>query len=183
MDDYRKRSDAVRDGVTLGRWLIDRGLVRSGGLGCAGGSYGGFMVLSVITEAPELWSAAVDRVGIANLETFLENTGSCRRAIREAEYGPLSDREFLRSISPIHKIDRIACPLLVVHGENDPRVPVSEARQVVGALRSLGRPVDSLFFPDEGHGIRKAANQARFHRAMIAFFERHLTANGAEAAR
>lgn len=174
LDDYRLRPDAVRDGVEVARAMVTRGLTTPDGLAAAGGSYGGYMVLSVITEAPELFAAAVDRVGIANLETFLEGTSSYRRAIREAEYGPLSDREFLRSISPIHRMDRVRTPLLVVHGENDPRVPVGEARQVAAALDARGVPVDLLVFPDEGHGITRLANEAAYVERMGAFLSRHL---------
>ena len=105
-----------------------------------GGSYGGYMTMAAITEHPELWACAVNIVGIVNFVTFLERTGAYRRALREAEYGSLErDREFLESISPIRKIDRIACPLMVIHGANDPRVPVSEAEQVVEALRARAR--------------------------------------------
>ena len=105
-----------------------------------GGCYGGYMTMAAITEHPELWAAAVNIVGIVNFVTFLERTGAYRRALREAEYGSLEhDRAFLERISPIHKVDRIACPLLVVHGANDPRVPVSEAEQVVAALQARGR--------------------------------------------
>ncbi|TKX82797.1 S9 family peptidase, partial [Halorubrum sp. SS5] len=81
-----------------------------------------------LTEYPELWAAGVDIVGIANFVTFLENTGDWRRSLREAEYGSLEeDREFLESVSPINNIERIEAPLFVLHGENDPRVPVGEA--------------------------------------------------------
>ena len=99
------------------------------------------MTMAAITEHPELWACAVNIVGIVNFVTFLERTGAYRRALREAEYGSLErDREFLESISPIRKIDRIACPLMVIHGANDPRVPVGEAEQVVAALRARGAP-------------------------------------------
>ena len=105
-----------------------------------GGSYGGYMTMAAITEHPELWACAVNIVGIVNFVTFLERTGAYRRALREAEYGSLErDRAFLESISPIRKIDRIACPLMVIHGANDPRVPVGEAEQVVAALRERER--------------------------------------------
>ena len=92
-------------------------------------------------------------VGIVNFVTFLERTGAYRRALREAEYGSLErDRAFLERISPIHKVDRIACPLLVIHGANDPRVPVGEAEQVVAALRERGRA--GRIPPLRGRGTR-----------------------------
>ena len=174
LDDYKKRMDSVRDGVEIGRWLVEKGYTKPESLGVIGGSYGGFMVLSVITEAPDLWAAAVDRVGISNLETFLENTKPYRRKIREREYGPLSDREFLRSISPIYKMDKVKAPLLLVHGATDPRVPLEEAEQVFDALQSRGQHVEKLFFEDEGHGIRKLKNQVIYHERVFDFFLEHL---------
>jgi len=93
------------------------------------------MVLSALATYPEIWSAGVDIVGIANFVTFLERTGPWRRKVREDEYGSLAnDREFLESISPLHHVQEIRTPLLVVHGANDPRVPIFEAEQIVAAL-------------------------------------------------
>jgi dipeptidyl aminopeptidase/acylaminoacyl peptidase len=117
----------------------------------------------------------VDIVGIVNFVTFLERTGAYRRALREAEYGSLErDRAFLERISPIHKVDRIACPLLVVHGANDPRVPVSEAEQVVAALQARGAEVQYLRYDDEGHGITRLRNRLDCYPQIAAFLERHL---------
>ncbi|MFW9968507.1 MAG: S9 family peptidase, partial [Candidatus Thorarchaeota archaeon] len=100
-----------------------------------GGSYGGFAVLSAMTEHPELWRAGVDIVGISNFVTFLENTAPWRRELREAEYGNLErDREFLESISPINKVERIAAPLFIIQGDNDMRVPLSESVQIFESL-------------------------------------------------
>jgi acetyl esterase/lipase len=118
------------------------------------------MTMAAITEHPELWACAVNIVGIVNFVTFLERTGAYRRAMREAEYGSLErDRAFLESISPIRKIELIACPLMVIHGANDPRVPVSEAEQVVEALRARRAPVEYLRYEDEGHGITRLPNR------------------------
>ncbi|MCJ8345908.1 prolyl oligopeptidase family serine peptidase, partial [bacterium] len=146
LDDYKLRMNSVKDGISLGNYLIDKGYTTNSQLGVMGGSYGGFMVLALITEAPELFAAAVDVVGISNLVTFLKNTKPYRRKLREAEYGPLSDEEFLISISPIHKMDRVITPLLVVHGATDPRVPLDEAQQVVDALKARDQVVEHLFF-------------------------------------
>src|SRR5258708_30578423 len=110
------------------------------------------MVLPAIPTYPGLWAAAVDIVGVANFVTFLENTGPWRRRMRESEYGSLEHhREFLEQISPIHYIDRITAPLFVVHGANDPRVPIGEAEQFVAALRSTRVPVRYIRFDDEAH--------------------------------
>jgi dipeptidyl aminopeptidase/acylaminoacyl peptidase len=174
LDNYQKRKDSLKDYKAGIDWLVANGYCEPGKIGIRGGSYGGYVVLGMITEYPDLLSAAVDIVGIANFETFLENTAAYRRALREAEYGPLTDREFLRSISPIHKADQIKTPLLVVHGENDPRVPVGEARQIIRAIQAHGGEVDSLIFVDEGHGTGKRDNAVEEHEKQVAFFNRHL---------
>ncbi|MCK4413708.1 MAG: S9 family peptidase [Candidatus Eisenbacteria sp.] len=174
LDDYKKRKDSLKDYKAAADWLIDNGYTSRDQLGIRGGSYGGYVVLGMITEYPDLFAAAVDEVGIANFKTFLENTSDYRRALREAEYGPLSDPEFLTSISPIHKADQIRTPLLVVHGENDPRVPVDEARQILAAVIANGGEADSLIFSDEGHGSGKRVNIIREYRKQVAFFGRHL---------
>ncbi|MGB2697802.1 MAG: prolyl oligopeptidase family serine peptidase, partial [Candidatus Zixiibacteriota bacterium] len=109
-----------------------------------------------------------------NFVTFLQNTTAYRRALRESEYGPLTDPEFLKSISPIHKVDKIKAALLVIHGENDPRVPVGEARQVIEAVKAQGGEVDGLIFPDEGHGIAKLSNRLVAYRKMVDFLDQHL---------
>ncbi|MBD3162857.1 MAG: prolyl oligopeptidase family serine peptidase [Candidatus Latescibacteria bacterium] len=173
-DNYKNRWKSVKDLAWAAKHLIDAGLADQDQIGVKGGSYGGYMTLAAMTEYPEYFSAGIDQIGIANFETFLENTASYRREFRESEYGPLEDREFLRSISPIHKVDRIDGALFVVHGENDPRVPVSEARQILAALNERGVPADSLIFPDEGHGISKLSNRLVYYRRMVEFFDRHL---------
>ncbi len=107
------------------------------------------MVLSALTEYPELWAAGVDLYGIANFLTFLRNTGPWRRRLRACEYGdPERDTQLLSEISPINKADRIKAPLMVVHGENDPRVPRSETDQIIEAMRRRGIPFKYIIFDD-----------------------------------
>jgi dipeptidyl aminopeptidase/acylaminoacyl peptidase len=172
LDDVEKRLDSVRDLCELARVL---GASDGTRVAVMGGSYGGYMTMAAITEEPDLWSAAVNIVGIVNFVTFLERTGSYRRALREAEYGSLEhDRELLERISPIRKIDVITAPLMVVHGANDPRVPVSEAEQVVEALRARSHPVEYLRYEDEGHGIMRLANRLDCYPRIAAFLEQHL---------
>ncbi|MGA7923509.1 MAG: prolyl oligopeptidase family serine peptidase [Thermoplasmata archaeon] len=178
LDDVRQRMDPVRDVRDLVHALRRSGIpgtATPSHLGIIGGSYGGFMVLSTLTTYPELFHAAVDIVGIANFVTFLERTAPWRRKVREAEYGSLEhDREFLESISPIHQVDRIQAPLLVVHGENDPRVPVSEAEQIVKALEARNVPVEFLRFGDEGHGLVRRENQIVALTHAAKFFDRYV---------
>ncbi len=175
LDDVRKRMDSVADLKACVDYLRGRGGVDVDRIAITGGSYGGFMVLGAITSYPDLWAAAVDIVGIANFVTFLENTGDYRRSHREAEYGSLAhDRDFLESISPIHKVDQITAPLFVIHGANDPRVPVGEARQIAEALESRGVPVELLIYEDEGHGLSKRKNRLDAYPKVVAFLDKHL---------
>ena len=176
LDDIRLRMGSVRDLAHAAYWLRERGHER---IAVMGGSYGGFMVLAALTEYPDLWSAGVDIVGIANLVSFLENTGSYRRKLREPEYGSLEeDGDFLRSISPIHKADRITAPLMVVHGKNDPRVPVGEAEQIVDRVRENGGAVEYLLYDDEGHGLAKLKNRLDAYPKIAAFLDEHLGKRG-----
>jgi dipeptidyl aminopeptidase/acylaminoacyl peptidase len=172
LDDIYLRMDSVRDLAYAAQWLRGKGHEK---IAVMGGSYGGFMVLAALTEYPELWTAGVDIVGIANLVTFLENTGSYRRALREPEYGSLErDREFLESISPIHKAENIKAPLMVIHGENDPRVPVGEAEQIVEKVKKNGGAVEYLLYEDEGHGLAKLKNRLDAYPKIAAFLDEHL---------
>jgi dipeptidyl aminopeptidase/acylaminoacyl peptidase len=172
LDDVELRMDSVKDLAHAAYWLRERGHER---IAVMGGSYGGFMVLAALTEYPELWTAGVDIVGIANLVTFLENTGSYRRSLRESEYGSLEkDREFLASISPIHKAENIEASLMVVHGKNDPRVPVGEAEQIVERVKKYGGTVEYLLYEDEGHGLAKLKNRLDAYPRIAAFLEEHL---------
>ena len=172
LDDVRLRMDSVRDVQELVADLQRQGKAVPGRVGIVGGSYGGFMVLAALATYPELWGAGVDLVGISNLVTFLENTGVWRRRLRETEYGSLEhDREFLESISPLNHVDRIRAPLLVIHGRNDPRVPVAEAEQIARTLRAAGRPVDLLVFDNEGHGIVRRENRLVAWERALNWFE------------
>lgn len=172
LDDVELRMDSVRDLAHAAHWLREAGHER---VAVMGGSYGGFMVLAALTEYPELWSAGVDIVGIANMVTFLENTGSYRRALREPEYGSLEkNREFLQSISPIHKAEDITAPLMVIHGKNDPRVPVGEAEQIVERVKKNGGAVEYLLYEDEGHGLAKLKNRLDAYPKIAAFLDHHL---------
>ncbi len=174
MDNYEKRKDSVRDLYEAARWLVENNYAETGRIGIKGGSYGGYATLAALVDYPDMFSAGIDNVGIANFVTFLQNTAEYRRAIREAEYGPLSDPEFLTSVSPLTNADRIRAPLLIVHGENDPRVPVGEARQIAEAVQATGGTAELLIFPDEGHGIAKLSNRLVYYRRMVEFLDEHL---------
>lgn len=175
LDDVHKRMDSVADLAAAVRWLQESETAIPGKIAVMGGSYGGFMTLAALTAYPDLWAAGVDTVGIANFVTFLENTGPWRRKLREAEYGSLeNDREFLDSISPINHVDRLRAPLMVIHGANDPRVPVREAEQIVEGVRSRGGVVEYLRYDDEGHGLVKLPNRISSSEAIASFLDEHL---------
>jgi dipeptidyl aminopeptidase/acylaminoacyl peptidase len=175
LDDVDKRMDSVADLEAGVEWLTVRDEVDSTRIVAMGGSYGGFMVLAAMTRYPGLWAAGVDVVGIANFVTFLENTGDWRRSLREAEYGSLDDdRELLERISPINHLDAIDAPLFVLHGANDPRVPVGEAHQVAEGAREQGVPVRERIFDDEGHGFSKLENRITAYREIVEFLDEHV---------
>ena len=120
-----------------------------------GGSYGGYMVLAGVAMQPERWAAGVDIVGISSLVTFLENTSGYRRAYREREYGFLDrHREFLEKASPLTYLDDMVAPLFVIHGANDPRVPLSEAAADQGRPRRQGRRLRAA-------GVRRRGSRPR----------------------
>jgi dipeptidyl aminopeptidase/acylaminoacyl peptidase len=174
-DDGRRRLDSVRDLAAIHAYLPKLG-VDQARAALWGGSYGGYMVLAGLAFQPDLWAAGVDIVGIASLVTFLENTSAYRRAYREREYGTLTnDREFLHEVSPLTHIDSITAPLFIIHGANDPRVPLSEAEQIHAALTSRGRECKLLVYGDEGHGLAKRANRTDAIPKAFAFLARHLT--------
>jgi dipeptidyl aminopeptidase/acylaminoacyl peptidase len=173
LDDIEKRLDSVKDIVALRNHIAGMSDMDATRIGLYGASYGGFMVLACMAFYPKLWAAGVDIVGIVNFVTFLENTAAYRRALREAEYGSLeNDRELLEKISPIHSIEKIEAPLLLIHGANDPRVPLSEAKQVVAKLKEVGRQVELLVYLDEGHGIVKLQNKLDAYPKAVEFLDK-----------
>jgi dipeptidyl aminopeptidase/acylaminoacyl peptidase len=159
LDDTTRRLDSVADLAAVHGWLRGAGLDPSRAA-LWGGSYGGYMVLAGCAFQPSLWAAGVDIVGISDLVTFLQNTADYRRAHREREYGSLAaDREFLAAASPLRRVEEIRAPLFVVHGANDPRVPLSEAEQLTASLRERGVRCELLVYGDEGHGLARLVNQ------------------------
>ena len=173
LDDVELRMDAVADLAAAVDWLHAQPEVGPNPIAVMGGSYGGFMALAALTTYPDRWAAGVDIVGIANFTTFLERTGPWRRAVRAAEYGDLErDASLLQAISPIHRAEQIVAPLVVIHGRNDPRVPLFEAEQIVATLRTLNREVEFMVFDDEGHGLVKRANRISGYGAVVRFLSR-----------
>ena len=135
---------------------------------CAGRSYGGYLTLASLTFHAGLFATGVAICGMSDLESFYANTESWIAAAAYPKYGhPEFDRELLHELSPIHRIDDLVAPLLVVHGAYDTNVPVSESEQIVEALRERGRRAELLFFDDEGHEIVKRENKAIMSATIV----------------
>ncbi len=175
LDDVRLRMDSVADLKHARLWLGERPEVNADRIAVSGRSYGGFMVLAALTTYPDLWAAGVEFFGIANWLSFFERTGPWRRKLRAVEYGdPDTEADFLTEISPITHVDRIAAPLFVAHGLNDPRVPPYESELIVESLRQRDVPVEYLTFPGEGHGFHRLENRIAVFTAMAAFLEQYV---------
>ncbi|MCL5037964.1 MAG: S9 family peptidase [Chloroflexi bacterium] len=177
LDNYKNRENTFKDIEAAAKWLIKNKYTDPGRLVVKGGSYGGYMTLASLAWYPDLFAAGIDSVGMSNLVTFLQNTKEYRRKLREVEYGPLTDKEFLLSVSPITKVNDISAPLLIIHGENDPRVPVGEARQISEIIKKKGGTVELLVFPDEGHGTKKHGNVVMEYQKIADFLEEVLPKN------
>ncbi len=177
LDNGYLREDSVRDIGTLLDWIATRKDLDAKRVAVFGGSYGGYMVLASSVHYGDRLSAAVDIVGISNFVTFLENTQDYRRDARRAEYGDERDpqmRAHLQAISPLNQAEKIRVPMFVVQGQNDPRVPVTEAEQIVAALRRQGQAVWYMNALNEGHGYRKKENRDIYQQATVLFFRQHL---------
>ena len=177
LDNGYKREDSVKDIGALLDWIETQPHLDSERVAVYGGSYGGYMVLASAVHYSDRLKAAIDVVGISNFVTFLKNTKDYRRDLRRVEYGDERDPDmeaFLQRISPNNNVDRINVPMFVVQGENDPRVPVTEAEQVVQSLRDNGKMVWYMNALNEGHGYRKKENRDIYQQAVIVFLKENL---------
>ena len=177
LDNGALRVNGVKDIKATTDALVARGVADPKRLGIMGGSYGGYMVMAGVTEYPDMFAAAADLYGVVNFETFFQHTQPWMAAISTVEYGdPATQADMLKALSPIHKLDRIKTPLIVLHGANDTNVPVIEAEQIVSQLKARGVPVEYVLFPDEGHGWRRLPNRIRSTVTLTDFFDRRLNA-------
>jgi len=177
LDNGKLREDAVKDIGALLDWIGKQPGLDKSRVAVTGGSYGGFMSLAVQTTYNDRIKAGIDIVGISNFVTFLKKTQGYRRDLRRAEYGDERDpemRAFLERTSPLAHADRIHTPILVVQGQNDPRVPLSEAEQMVAALKKNAVPVWYLVGTNEGHGFAKKVNQDYLQAVEVLFLNRYL---------
>ncbi|KFL36893.1 S9 family peptidase [Arenimonas donghaensis] len=175
LDNQAGRFDANKDIQATADWLVREGIGAKDRLGIMGGSYGGYATMVGVTEFPDTFAAAVNLFGMVNFETFFAQSEPWMAAISTNEYGdPKTQAQLLRDLSPIHKLDRVTTPLLVMHGANDTNVPVVEAEQIVETLKKRDVTVEYVLFPDEGHGWRKEANRVRSTLALTRFFRLNL---------
>lgn len=177
LDNGMKREDSVRDIGALLDWIEASSDLDASRVMVHGGSYGGYMVYAAATTYPERLAGAISVVGISNFVTFLENTMGYRRDLRRVEYGDERDpkmRAHLQKISPLTNAARITKPLFIVQGLNDPRVPASEAEQMLAAVRANGAKVWYMAAKDEGHGFAKKANQEAQRAAEAQFISETL---------
>jgi len=176
-DDGVRREEALADVGATFDFVAGRPDLDGSRLAVYGGSYGGYLVLASMVFFGERVKAGVDVVGISSLPTFLRSTAEYRRDLRRAEYGDERLPEVLavqERISPLNQVDRLRAPLFVVQGANDPRVPRSEAEQIVAAVREKGKEVWYLLALDEGHGFQRKENRDTMTAAIALFLERQL---------
>ncbi len=177
LDNGFKRKDSVKDGGAFLRWIATQADLDAKRVVVSGGSYGGYMSLATAVDYSPLIRGAIDVVGISHFVTFLNNTESYRRDLRRVEYGDERDpamRAFHEQIAPLNHAAAITVPLFVVQGKNDPRVPYTEAQQMVTAVRKNGVPVWYLLADNEGHGFRRKANADYEFYATVRFLEQVL---------
>lgn len=177
LDNGFKRENSVKDIGAFIDWIQRDAGLDSGRVAVMGGSYGGYMTLASMTHFNDRLRCGVDVVGISNFVTFLERTEAYRRDLRRAEYGDervTEMREFMQRTAPLNNVKKITKPMFVVQGKNDPRVPVTEAEQMVSALRANGSATWYLMAKDEGHGFAKKKNADFQFLATILFFQENL---------
>jgi len=177
LDNREKRLDSVRDLVDTVAFLSQDQRLNTNRIAVMGGSYGGYMVNAVLGTYPGVFDAGISRVGVSNWVRALQEAAPGLKASDRVEYGDIREeewQEFYRVNSPINNAHNIKVPLLVQHGVNDPRDPVTESDRLVTKIREAGGTVTYMRFPDEGHRIAKQANRVAYYRTMASFLERHL---------
>jgi dipeptidyl aminopeptidase/acylaminoacyl peptidase len=182
LDNQRQRPNAVRDMADALDFLAKDGRVDASRAAVMGGSYGGYMTFAALTAFPDRFRSGVSFVGVSNWITALQGASPELKASDRIEYGNIDDpedRAFFQQLSPIANVSRVKAPVMVVHGANDPRDPVTESDAFVEGVRRNGGTVEYLRFPDEGHNLRKLANRVTAYRRVAAFLERTLEAGPA----
>lgn len=176
-NNLRKREAELNDLEDAVKYLSDKGIASPHKTAIMGGSYGGYLTMAAMTRLPEVFKCGVSFVGVSNWITALEGASPQLKASDRLEYGDINDnedRKFFESISPIKYIDQVKSPVMVIHGANDPRDPVTESDMFVNGIRSNGGEVAYLRFPDEGHSIRKMKNRITAYVRVAEFLEKNL---------
>ena len=184
LDNREKRLDSVRDLVDTVAFLSRDQRLNTNRIAVMGGSYGGYMVNAVLGSYPGVFDAGVSMVGVSDWVRALQEASPALKASDRIEYGDIREeewQEFYRVNSPINNAHNIKVPVLVEHGANDPRDPVTESDRLVAKIREAGGAVTYMRFPDEGHSISKQANRVAYYRTMVGFLEEHLKPNEADA--
>jgi dipeptidyl aminopeptidase/acylaminoacyl peptidase len=162
-DNGAGRFAAIRDVATCVEHLVETGVADPDRVGVMGRSYGGYLTLAALVFHPELFAVGVDVCGMADFETFFARTEPWIADAAVGEYGhPIHDRNLLRELSPVHRMEHLRAPLLVVHGRYDTNVPVHEAELAVHGAKAAGVPFRYLLFDDEGHEIQRTENRVTF---------------------
>ncbi|HLM57291.1 MAG TPA: S9 family peptidase, partial [Pyrinomonadaceae bacterium] len=184
LDNGRLRPNAVKDMGAAVEWLKrSPHPVDASKTAVMGGSYGGYLTYAALALLPETFAAGVSFVGVSNWVTALEGASPELKASDRMEYGNIddpADREFFKELSPITHVRNVRAPILVSHGANDPRDPVTESDQFVRAIRERGGEVEYLRWPDEGHSFRKLSNRVNAYRRVARFLERTLGPGAAD---
>jgi dipeptidyl aminopeptidase/acylaminoacyl peptidase len=174
-DDGERRFAAITDVRAAVDFLVSAGLTDPERVGVSGRSYGGYLTLAALAWFPDLFAVGVDVCGISDFATFYARAEPWIATAATTKYGdPDADATLLRELSPLHRVDRIAAPLLVVHGAHDTNVPLGEAQQVVDALRERGASPGFLVFDDEGHEVHGTDNRVAFVREVVGWVTAHL---------
>jgi dipeptidyl aminopeptidase/acylaminoacyl peptidase len=176
---FKQWGKAMQDDITDGvNWLINEGIADSKRVAIYGASYGGYATLAGITFTPDLYTCAVDYVGVSNLFTFMKTIPPYWKPYLDMMYemvgDPEKDKELMTAASPVFHVDKIKVPLFIAQGANDPRVVKSESDQMVEALKIKGIDVPYLVKDNEGHGFQNEENRMEFYHEMEKFFEKHL---------
>ncbi|MBI3659852.1 alpha/beta fold hydrolase [Candidatus Acetothermia bacterium] len=173
----------LKDVIAAREYLIKEGLADEQHIGITGGSYGGYMTFMALTQYPDLWAAGVSVVGVVNLETLWKTTTGSLRYYLLSELGkPEENQQLYHDRSPLNFVDRIKAPLLILVGERDPRVPLSEFEQIKQKLEASKIPFESKVYAGEGHGFRKEENRLDSLQRTIEFFDKYLKTEHAPAA-
>ena len=174
-DNLGRRFAAIEDVAACVRALVSSGVADPTRVGCAGRSYGGYLTLAALVSHPALFAVGVDVCGMVDFASFYARTEPWIAAAAVSEYGsPDADRELLAALSPLHRMDRLTAPLLVVHGDQDTNVPLHEAEQALAAARAAGVPTRYLLFEGEGHELLQVDNRVRFVAETVAWVRAHL---------